>query len=124
VDHVENTAFCFPYVAVQKRPIFVGNFYHVIKMLVLRQDMWITVLDRILWEVPWLILLLTDFMQHLGVDGTHLRCNFLDTEFISDCSWPTGMLILQTVSPCAKHLCLSTMALQPKDSLLYTCLII
>jgi hypothetical protein len=40
-----------------------------------------------------------DFIYRLGAAGMHQRCNFLDLEFSSDRSWPTGMLIIfQTVS--------------------------
>jgi hypothetical protein len=47
-----------------------------------------------------------DFINHLGVVGTHQRCNFLDTEFSSDRSWPTSMLItFQTISSPVQNVC-------------------
>jgi hypothetical protein len=66
-----------------------------------------------------------DFIYRLGAVGMHQRCNFLDLEFSSDRSWPTGMLIIfQTVSPLCKPLCHLNTALWPKASLPYACLII
>jgi hypothetical protein len=35
-----------------------------------------------------------DFIYHLEAVGMHQCCNFLDLEFSSDLSWPTGMLII------------------------------
>lgn len=47
-----------------------------------------------------------DFIYQLSLVGIHHRSNFLDLEYSSDCSWPTGMLIIfQAVSPVCKCLC-------------------
>jgi hypothetical protein len=44
-----------------------------------------------------------NFIYRLGVVGIHQRCNFLDLEFSSGCSWLTNMLIIfQTVCPLCK----------------------
>jgi hypothetical protein len=66
-----------------------------------------------------------DFIYHLGLVGTHQRCKFLDLDFSSVCSWPTGSLSSSKLFlPCAKRLFYLNTVLGPKAPSLYVCLII
>jgi hypothetical protein len=98
---------------VEKHPIFVRTTDQVtanaqaIVTLVLSQDVWNTVLGntRHVQVIRQNFVTSTmdnhccccDFIYHLGAIGMQQRRNFLDPEFSSDHSWPTGMLIISPV---------------------------
>jgi hypothetical protein len=125
------------YDLVEKCPIFVSTInqvtasHQVTVTLVLCRDTWSTVLSntRHVQVIKQNSVASTmanpcyycGFTYHLGTVGIHQHCNFFDIKFSSNWSWPNGMLIFHTTSP----LCKMSMPLkQPKDSLLYVCLII
>jgi hypothetical protein len=122
------------YDPLEKRPIFVSTVNrvtasaHAIIMLVLDQDARSTVLGNMRHvqvirqnvKTSTMASCCSIFIYSLGAVGMHQHSNFLDCEFSSDHSWPIGMLIFQTVFPCAKHLCHLNTELWPKASLPYT----
>jgi hypothetical protein len=85
---------------------------HAIVTVIVRQDTWNTALSNLrhvqVTRQNFVASTVAGpcccgFIYRLEAIRTHQRCNFLDLEFSSDRSWPTGMLItFQTVSSLCK----------------------